>query len=95
MGRALKDVHLEIFSRAFTQELRSWNEQKLREYKAAGKWDFTYNDIDAVWGEKQFWGSVNLMYETLCGGRNGLKLFSASYTENEGWSFHPADEMKL
>ena len=95
MGRTLRDVRLEVFSREFTQELCSWNAQKLREYKAAENWSFDYDDIDAVWGPKQFWGSFDLMYETLYGGRNGLKLFSASYTENEGWSFHPADEMKL
>ena len=48
MGRTLRDVRLEVFSREFTQELCSWNEQKLREYKAAENWSFDYDDIDAV-----------------------------------------------
>lgn len=87
LGCVLKSVHLELFTREFSQNILSWDEEKLREFEVSRNYNWTYDDIDAVLGPKKLWGTFDLRYETVDGGSNGLHLFSATYSEDNGWEF--------
>lgn len=86
LGTALKAAHLQTFGCGVSQDV-TYDDDKMQAFIKESNYNFSYEDLDAVYGEEKLWASFDLRYHLKHGGSNGIHLFYATYTAKEGWTF--------
>lgn len=86
LAPCFRDVHIEDFGSNLSRSV-DYDEELYKKAVREGRWDCTWDDFDAKFGPIVFGAHIDFRYEMKNGGRNGLSLFCAEYSERDGWKF--------
>lgn len=86
LAPCFRDVHIEDFGSAVGRNV-DYDEGLFKKALKEGTWRGTWDDFDAKYGPIVFSVHIDFRYVMKDGGRNGLSLFDAIYSEQDGWTF--------